>query len=270
MFPPRLSPEEQKKLVNYYFARQQRPMRVRIEHKENGDYSVYDEDDKLVQTGWLATGVRDLRKRDLAVMANLREASQVAFDGPAIQRLMDLMDFGKAKPRVTLAGLIIPEKQTDEGVLISSVSFVWLDIIRKLKGDWSKAHEIQNYVWEELVAAAYKHAGYDEVTLTPRTADHGRDLIAVRKGVGAIRLLGSVKAFKPDLLVTKEQVHALVGVVSLDPKATRGVVITTSDFAPRILDDKNLAAVIPDRIELMNGTQLKLWLTELLDVPIRW
>lgn len=269
MFPPKLAPDEQKRLINYFYARMQRPMQVRIKHEESGDYSVYDEKDKLMQSGWLAGG-GTLDVRNAAVMANLRESSQVAFDGPAIQRLFDLVDFGKTKPQVTLAGLIIPEKKTDEGVLIASISFAWIDIVKKLQGDWSKAHEIPDTVWEELIAAAYKHAGYDEVTLTPKSNDHGRDLIAVKKGIGAVRLLGSVKAFKPGLLVTKEQVHALAGVVSLDPKATKGILITTSDFAPRILGDKNLARAIPDRIELMNGTQLRQWLGELLSRPMRW
>jgi hypothetical protein len=44
-------------------------------------------------------------------------------------------------------------------------------------------------------------------------------------------------------------------------------VITTTDFAPRILGDKNLARAIPDRIELVNGAQLKQWLSELLALP---
>jgi restriction system protein len=143
------------------------------------------------------------------------------------------------------------------------VSFAWADIVEMLKGDWSRAHEISPDVWEEVVAGAYKRAGYDEVTLTPRSGDHGRDVIAVKKGVGSIKILGSVKAYKPGLLVTKEQVHALVGVVSLDPTATKGILTTTSDFAPRMLKDKNLARAIPDKIELMNGERLRLWLTEL-------
>ena len=141
---------------------------------------------------------------------------------------------------------------------------MWVEIVEKLKGDWSKAHEISPDVWEEIIAGAYKRAGYDEVTLTPRSADHGRDLIAVKRGIGTIKILGSVKAYKPGVLVTKEQVHALVGVVSLDPTATKGILTTTSDFAPRILKDRNLARAIPDRIELMNGEKLRLWLSELL------
>lgn len=243
-----------------------RPVRVRIVHEASGHYTVFDEKSRLIQTGWLAAGGTE-EQRNRSVMANLREGSQVAIEMPALQRLLYLINFGKSKPQVTLSGLIIPDRKTDEGVLISSISYAWIDIVEKLQGDWSKAHEIEAHVWEELIAAAYKRAGYDEVILTPRSNDHGRDLIAIKKGVGAIKLLGSVKAFKPGSFVTKEQVHALVGVVSLDPTASKGVVITTSEFAPRILEDKNLAKAIPDLVELMDGTQLKRWLSELLALP---
>ncbi|WP_370137360.1 hypothetical protein [Bradyrhizobium sp. USDA 313] len=34
------------------------------------------------------------------------------------------------------------------------------------------------------------------MTLTPRSGDHGRDVIAVRSGVGCIKIIGSVKAYK--------------------------------------------------------------------------
>jgi restriction system protein len=264
MIPDSRPLEEQIKIAEYLYARMKNPMRIRIVHEEGGHYRVFDDKGNVIQTGWMAEG-GTVDQRNFEVMKNLREASEVALSEPmAIQRYIDLLTFNDTKPHVTLSGVIIPEKKVSEGVLISSVSFVWVDIVEMLKGDWSRAHEIPSNVWEELIAGAYDRAGYDEVTLTPRSADHGRDVIATKKGVGAIRILGSVKAYKPGLLVTKEQVHALVGVVSLDPAATKGILTTTSDFAPRILEDKNLARAIPDRIELMNGDKLRLWLCDLL------
>jgi restriction system protein len=94
---------------------------------------------------------------------------------------------------------------------------------------------------------------------------HGRDVIAVRKGVGSVRILGSVKAYAPGNLITKEQVHALMGVVGLDPNASKGIITTTSDFAPRLLEDPNLAAAVPHRIELVNGAGLQSWLKGIVE-----
>jgi restriction system protein len=139
---------------------------------------------------------------------------------------------------------------------------IWASIVEELKDDWTKAFQIPPRVWEEIIAGAYK-AGFDEVVLTPRSADHGRDIIAVRNGIGSVRILGSVKAYKPGHLITKEEVQALMGVVSLDPNASKGIFSTTSTFAPRLLDDPRLAQAVPQRIELMDGKKLQEWLLRL-------
>ena len=58
-----------------------------------------------------------------------------------------------------------------------------------LKDNPRLAFEIPSYKWEELIAAAFDYAGYDEVILTPRSGDHGRDVIATKNGIGAIRII---------------------------------------------------------------------------------
>ena len=73
--------------------------------------------------------------------------------------------------------------------------------------------------WEEMIAAAYTADGYS-VTLTPAAGDYGRDLIATRSGVGSMRILGSVKAYKPGHMVDTEAVRSLIGVVTADRKAS--------------------------------------------------
>jgi hypothetical protein len=35
------------------------------------------------------------------------------------------------------------------------------------------------------------------VTLTPRSGDHGRDVIAIKKALGFVRIIDQVKAYKP-------------------------------------------------------------------------
>jgi restriction system protein len=166
---------------------------------------------------------------------------------------------------LSLSGIIIPERRTVEGLLVESTSFVWADILRKLKYNWSRAYEIPADKWEELVAGAYKKAGFDEVVLTPRSADHGRDVIAVRKGIGCIKIIGSVKAYKPGHLVAYDDVRALLGVLSGERDASKGIITTTSDFPPRITSDPFIAPFLPTRLELMNGEQLKQWLADLLE-----
>jgi restriction system protein len=115
-----------------------------------------------------------------------------------------------------------------------------------------------------LVAGAFKTENYDEVTLTPRSGDGGRDVIAVKHGVGCVRILGSVKANAAHVEVGYDDVRAIAGVVLGDPKASKGIITTTSRFPPRIYEDATVRMLSPTRLELVDGSKLQAWLTKLL------
>jgi restriction system protein len=156
--------------------------------------------------------------------------------------------------------LVITEKKVVEGRLISSTSAIWEEVVRRLASDWSVAQQLTPQQWEELVAGAFKNAGYDEVILTSRSSDHGRDIVATSYGVGCVKVLGSVKAYKPGNLVPYSDVRELIGVLSGDHAASKGIIATTSDFPPRLMDDPFIAPLVPTRLELMNGHGLQRWL----------
>lgn len=148
-------------------------------------------------------------------------------------------------------------------MLVEAVAIPWFDIIDLISQDPAQIHAIPARKWEEIIAGAYKQAGFDEVTLTPRSGDYGRDVIAVKKGLGTIRVIDQVKAYKPGHLVTANDVRALMGVLQGDG-ASKGFLTTTSDFAPRIKTDPLIAPFIPSRLELVDGAALKRRLEELL------
>ena len=133
-----------------------------------------------------------------------------------------------------------------------------------MKTDPRIAFQLSWEKWEEIIAGAYKKAGFDEVVLTPRSGDYGRDVIATKRGIGLVRVIDQVKAFTPPRLVTADDVRALYGVLELDGSA-KGFLSTTSDFAPRIKHDLLLQKVIPSRIELINGPELFARLEELAE-----
>jgi restriction system protein len=163
-----------------------------------------------------------------------------------------------------VGSLVIPERKTAEGLLIKSTSVGWMEIAERLKNDWSIAYQIPPEKWEEMIAGAYSRAGFDEVILTPRSGDHGRDIIAILRGIGCIKIIGSVKAYKPGKLVRYDDVRALAGVLLGERDASKGIITTTSDFPPKILSDPVIAPLTPTRLELMNGMQLQKWLATLL------
>lgn len=158
--------------------------------------------------------------------------------------------------------VLVPGEQVEEGRLVEAVTVPWFEIIERLKKDPDLAYQMPPRLWEEIVAGAYKKAGFDDVILTPRSGDYGRDVIAVRKGLGSIRVIDQVKAYKPGHLVTANDVRALFGVLKGDG-ASKGFVTTTSDFAPRIKDDPFITEFMPSRLELINGKMLLKRLVEL-------
>ena len=161
-----------------------------------------------------------------------------------------------------LQAVIVPGAKTDEGQLIEAVALPWFQIIESLKNDPSLAFQIKPRQWEEIIAGAYQKAGFDEVTLTPRSGDFGRDIIAVKHGLGTVRIIDQVKAYGPNYLVAADDVRALLGVMQAD-KASKGFLTTTSDFAPKLREDILLKPFMPAQLELINGKMLLARLEEL-------
>ena len=161
-----------------------------------------------------------------------------------------------------LQAVIVPGDKTTEGRLIEAVAFPWFDVIAFLAKDPDAAFQFPSDKWEEIIAGAYKQFGFEEVTLTPRSGDHGRDVIAIKKGLGSIRVIDQVKAYKPGHRVTAKDVQALIGVLQGDG-ASKGFLTTTSDFAPRIWKNPLIIGFMPSRLELINGKKLLATLEEL-------
>ncbi|HVY06863.1 MAG TPA: restriction endonuclease [Burkholderiales bacterium] len=152
--------------------------------------------------------------------------------------------------------IVVPGAKTHEGTLIEAVTPFWTNFVELINRDPTAMHQLGPREWEEFIAGAYKKAGYDDVILTPRSGDFGRDVIATKRGLGTVRVIDQVKAYKPGHLVTADDVRALLGVVEADG-ASKGFLTTTSDFAPRLRDDILLKPQMQRRLELINGEQLR-------------
>lgn len=166
----------------------------------------------------------------------------------------------QAAAGVMLQAVVTLGEKTDEGHLIEAVAPAWFEIARLIRADPKAMHQIDPRKWEEMIAAWYKQYGFDEVILTPRSGDLGRDVIAVKRGVLSVRILDQVKAYSPGHVVPANDVRALAGVLALDRSASKGLVTTTSDFAPGVHTE--FASMIPTRLELVNGAELNRRLIE--------
>ena len=112
-------------------------------------------------------------------------------------------------PEFLLQAVIVPGSQTDEGLLVKAVALPWFDIVDLLLKDPRAMYELDPRKLEEIIAGAYQRQGFG-VTLTPRSGDGGRDVIAVRHDVGSIRFFDQVKRYSPQHVVTLEEIDAWV------------------------------------------------------------
>ena len=182
---------------------------------------------------------------------------------PRHKSIVSITEQNLSEAALLVQGVVEPYGSTPEGQLVRAFALPWKTIIDRLKKDWMQAFKIPPRIWEEMIAAAFDQDGYDEVILTPRSGDRGRDVVAIKNGIGCIRIIGSVKAYAPGNLVRPDDVRALAGVLHGDQKASKGIITTTSDFAPSIPTDPYLAPLMPYRLELMNGIKLMEWLNKL-------
>ena len=157
---------------------------------------------------------------------------------------------------IVLGGIVEKYEKTSEGSLIEVLEPAWWMILQAISIDPAAIHQLKPEQMEELIAACYRKAGFDEVTLTPRSGDFGRDVIAVRRGWGSVRIFDQVKAYSPGHLVPADDIRSLLHVVASDRNATKGVLTTTSAFAPRVWTDPTIAPYLPHKLELVDGSQL--------------
>jgi len=230
---------------------------------------VTEEDNDVARV--LAEGIRTRNAQMRSVMESHRqreEANQAANHTMRINPSAALLNWISHQPLVLpeqsllLQTVVLRGARTDEGAVIEAVLLPWFEIVEAITRDPGLAFKLSPEKWEEMLAGAYERAGFEHVTLTPRSGDLGRDVIAIKKGIAAIRVVDQMKAYKPGHLVTANDVRALLGVVEAD-KASKGFLTTTSDFAPRLRDDQLLKPLIGPRLELVNGTDLLARLREL-------
>jgi restriction system protein len=160
-------------------------------------------------------------------------------------------------PEIVVGALVEQGDRVPDGRLIICVTPIFRRFVRELSRDPAALHRLNPRQMEELVAGAYDEEGC-KVTLTPRSGDGGRDVIATSPVFGTVRILDQVKLLAPHRVVDADVVRALLGVLGKDLGASKGFVTTTTTFAPHIATE--FADLIPGRITLRDGAELRKWL----------
>jgi restriction system protein len=247
-------------------------LRPRFSENSVGVIEAAVDEARRLNHGYLGTEhlLLGLLRQDSFEARQLREALGVSLERAkeAIIRMLTpgyvpnvatSLDFETASiiPPVVLDTIVIPGSRTTEGQLIEAVSIAWFEIIDAILKDPDFIHHLTWRQWEEMIAGAYKQQGF-KVILTPGSGDGGRDVIAESRELGAIRFFDQVKAYKPGHLVEANDVRAMLGVLTKYGNVSKGVITTTSDFAPGI--PVEFQEFIPFRIELKAQRDLIEWL----------
>lgn len=140
--------------------------------------------------------------------------------------------------------------------LVRTVTAVNDELIRYLAKHPELLYELHPRRFEELVAELLRDQGF-EPTLTPRTRDGGRDILAARSdALGSLLYLVECKRYAPKNKVGVEVVRAIHGVTNAE-RATKGVIVTTSSFSK---DAIAFASPLKYGIGLYDFEALKSWL----------
>ena len=86
-------------------------------------------------------------------------------------------------------------------------------------------------------------------------------MIATKPGYGSIRIFDQIKAYKKGHEVTADEVRSLLGVLAIQENVSKGIVTTTSHFAPGIYEETK--KFMPYRLDLKDGKQLVEWFRSL-------
>jgi restriction system protein len=149
-----------------------------------------------------------------------------------------------------------------EGQLVVGAGLPWFELAERFKKDPTTLYQLHWRQLEEMVAGAFERAGWDEVILTPRSADKGRDVIATRTGIGSVRIITQVKKYAPNHVVSADEVRSVLGTLQLD-HASKAMITTSSRFAPGVAQDERLQPYLPYQLQLLDGEELCKWLGDL-------
>jgi hypothetical protein len=114
------------------------------------------------------------------------------------------------------------------------VDFAPLVLLNQVCRDPELMRRIGARDFEGVVATLVEHLGFENVVLTPRSGDEGRDVLATTRVHGiAILCAFECKRYSPDRSVGPEIARALLGTIMHGTtRAAKGILVTTSFFSP--------------------------------------
>jgi hypothetical protein len=143
-------------------------------------------------------------------------------------------------------------------LIVSSIEEINGELISYLARHPELMYDLNPRKFEELVAALLQNQGFSP-TVTPKTRDGGKDIIATRSDAfGEHIYLVECKRYAPDKKVGVQQVRSIHGVARSEG-ATKGILVTTSSFTANAIE-----FAMPHKYDLMlaDFEVLKKWIVD--------
>ncbi|NEV64502.1 restriction endonuclease [Thiorhodococcus minor] len=112
------------------------------------------------------------------------------------------------------------------------VRFLPIQLFDAIRQSPEVMHGLEPHQFEELIAELLSRLGFEDIVLTPRSGDGGRDVIATVYTAGVPILMAfECKRYGPDNKIGPETLRTLLGTITHGPtRASKGVLVTTSSF----------------------------------------
>ena len=169
--------------------------------------------------------------------------------GPAYLRLSDAvadastvgeldLEYDEDKPNEDLEKQIhgqlvelVPPETLDR---LRQVEFAPICVLDRVLRDPETMRALEARDFESFIAALVDELGFENVVLTPRSGDEGRDVVATMTVHGISMVCAfECKRYAQDRPVGPDIARALLGVITHgSTRATKGIVVTTSSFTP--------------------------------------
>jgi len=126
---------------------------------------------------------------------------------------------------------IIPAEALEN---LKRVEFAPLVLLDRALRDPEIMRRINAREFEGFVAALVEQLGFDDVVLTPRSGDEGRDVLATKRIHGiSVMCAFECKKYAPNRPVGPDIARALLGTITHSrTRVAKGILVTTSYFTP--------------------------------------
>lgn len=117
---------------------------------------------------------------------------------------------------------------------LRKVDFAPVTILDRIFKNPEAMHALEAREFEEFIATLIDKIGFEDVILTPRSGDKGRDVLATKKVHGiSILFAFECKRYAPNRPIGPDVARALLGVITHgQTQVTKGVLVTSSYFSP--------------------------------------